>query len=112
MDDIVAAAQQGPDHSGNIDWNDKKTESSENGLFGQWQALPGGVANGGKSSALALVLAQMQGREQGVQGSMQVVVDLKAFVEQPEQVQLTLMGLLLTGSTVEISLRDDVAAGE
>lgn len=112
VDDIVAAARQGQDQSGSTGRNDENSKSSESSPFEQGHALPGGVTNGGKSSALAQVLAQMQGREQGVQGSMQVVFDLKAFVQQPEQVQQTLMGLLLTGSAAEISLRDDVAAGE
>lgn len=108
VDSIVAAGQQGPDHSGNNNRTDENDKSSANA----WHTLPGGVTSSGKSSALAQTLAQMQGREQGVQGSMQVVFDLKAFVEQPEQVQQTLMGLLLTGSTAEISLGDDVAVGE
>lgn len=112
VDDIVAAAQQGPDHSGSTGRNDKNTGSSETNWFEQCKVLPGGVTGGGKSSAMAQVLAQMQGREQGMQGAVQVVFDLKAFVEQPEQVQQELMGLLWAGRKCGVRLGDDVAAGE
>ncbi|MER6522591.1 hypothetical protein ABT246_37890 [Streptomyces sp. NPDC001553] len=103
MDSIVAAGQQGPDHSG---MNNRIDESSESA----WHVLPGGVGSG-KSHTLAQLMARMQGAGQGVQGSVQVVFDLKAFVAQPEQVQQTLMELLLTGGTAEF-VGDDVAAGE
>lgn len=112
VDDIVAAAQQGPDHSGSTGRNDKNTGSSETNWFEQCKVLPSGTVGSGKSSALAQILAQMQDPGQGWQGAVQVVFDLKAFVEQPEQVQRDLMGLLMAGRKSGVLLDDDVAAGE
>ncbi|MFI5867688.1 hypothetical protein [Streptomyces sp. NPDC051546] len=112
MDDIVAAAQQGPDHSGSTGRNDESTGSSETNWFEQCKVLPGGTVGSGKSSAMAQVVAQMQDPEQGWQGAVQVVLDLKVFVEQPEQVQRDLLGLLMAGRKTGIVLGDDVAAGE
>ncbi|MFK0238219.1 hypothetical protein [Streptomyces vinaceus] len=113
MDDIVAAARQGQDHSGSTGRNDKDSKSSESSLFEQGHGLPGGTTNSGKGSAVAQVLAQMQRHGQGEQGPVQVVFDLTAFVDQPEQVQQQLMELLLVaGSVTAAHGGNDALAGE